>query len=210
MENVPPIQILLVDDHQLVRDGLRSRLESIPQFLVVAEAGTPEDALKEATDKKIDLVLMDINMKGMTGIELTGRFHDMFPDIAVIMLSMHDNAEYVMQSIQAGARGYVLKDSPATDIITAINTVMAGGIYYSAALSKHLSRPISPSMLLTPREKEVLQRIATGKSNKHIARELNLSVRTVETHRWNIKRKLDIDGQADLIRFALAHSLNHE
>jgi len=123
---------------------------------------------------------------------------------------MHDSAEYVMQSIQAGARGYVLKDSPATDIVTAINTVMAGGIYYSAALSKHLSRPISPSMLLTPREKEVLQRIATGKSNKHIARELNLSVRTVETHRWNIKRKLDIDGQADLIRFALAHSLNHE
>ncbi|MGZ3241572.1 MAG: response regulator [Burkholderiaceae bacterium] len=210
MEPIPPIRILLVDDHQLVRDGLRSRLESIPQFLVAAEAGTPEDALNEAANKKIDLVLMDINLKGMTGIELTARFHDMFPDIAVIMLSMHDSAEYVMQSIQAGARGYVLKDSPATDIVTAINTVMAGGIYYSAALSKHLSRPISPSMLLTPREKEVLQRIATGKSNKHIARELNLSVRTVETHRWNIKRKLDIDGQADLIRFALAHSLNHE
>lgn len=210
METTPQIRILLVDDHQLVRDGLRSRLESIPQFLVAAEAGTPEDALNEAANKKIDLVLMDINLKGMTGIELTARFHDQFPDIAVIMLSMHDSAEYVMQSIQAGARGYVLKDSPATDIVTAINTVMAGGIYYSAALSKHLSRPISPSMLLTPREKEVLQRIATGKSNKHIARELNLSVRTVETHRWNIKRKLDIDGQADLIRFALAHSLNHE
>ncbi|MGZ5780702.1 MAG: response regulator, partial [Burkholderiaceae bacterium] len=173
MEPIPPIRILLVDDHQLVRDGLRSRLESIPQFLVAAEAGTPEDALNEAANKKIDLVLMDINLKGMTGIELTARFHDMFPDIAVIMLSMHDSAEYVMQSIQAGARGYVLKDSPATDIVTAINTVMAGGIYYSAALSKHLSRPISPSMLLTPREKEVLQRIATGKSNKHIARELN-------------------------------------
>jgi DNA-binding NarL/FixJ family response regulator len=210
MENTPQIRILLVDDHQLVRDGLRSRLESIPQFLVAAEAGTPEDALNEASNKQIDLVLMDINLKGMTGIELTARFHDMFPDIAVIMLSMHDSAEYVMQSIQAGARGYVLKDSPATDIVTAINTVMAGGIYYSAALSKHLSRPISPSMLLTPREKEVLQRIATGKSNKHIARELNLSVRTVETHRWNIKRKLDIEGQADLIRFALAHSLHHE
>ena len=210
MESTPQILILLVDDHQLVRDGLRSRLESIPQFLVAAEAGTPEDALNAAATQKIDLVLMDINLKGMTGIELTAQFHDTFPDIAVIMLSMHDSAEYVMQSIQAGARGYVLKDSPATDIVTAIHTVMAGGIYYSAALSKHLSRPISPSMLLTPREKEVLQRIATGKSNKHIARELNLSVRTVETHRWNIKRKLDIDGQADLIRFALAHSLNNE
>jgi len=210
MENPPPILILLVDDHQLVRDGLRSRLESIPQFSVVAEAGTPEDALNEASSKKIDLVLMDINLKGMTGIELTARFHDKFPDIAVIMLSMHDSAEYVMQSIQAGARGYVLKDSPAIDIVTAINTVMAGGIYYSAALSKHLANPMSPAMLLTPREKEVLQRIATGKSNKHIARELDLSVRTVETHRWNIKRKLDIEGQADLIRFALAHTLNKE
>lgn len=210
MPNVPPFHILLVDDHQLVRDGLRSRLESIPHFSVVGEATNADDALNEATSKNIDLVLMDINLKGMTGIELTSKFHDQFPSIAVIMLSMHDKAEYLIQSIQAGARGYVLKDAPATDIITAIDTVMTGGIYYSAALNKHLARPVSPSMLLTPREKDVLKRIATGKSNKHIARELNLSVRTVETHRWNIKRKLDIDGQADLIRFALEHTLPKE
>ncbi|HCE09157.1 MAG TPA: DNA-binding response regulator [Oxalobacteraceae bacterium] len=201
------IKILIVDDHPLVRDGLRTRLEGIPNFSVVAEAGTAEEALEHAANQQIDLVLMDINLKGMSGIELTGRFNERYPEIAVLVLSMHDKGEYVMKAIQAGARGYVLKDSPAADIITAIDTVMNGGIYYSAGLAKHLSRPLSPAMLLTPREKEVLARIAGGKSNKLIARELDLSVRTVETHRWNIKRKLGIEGQAELIRFALEQSI---
>lgn len=200
----PFVHILLIDDHPLVRDGLRARLETIPHFTVVAEAGNATEALEQAGKQNVDLVLMDINLAGgMNGIELTGRFNTLFPEIAVLMLSMHDKAEYVMQAIQAGARGYVLKDAPALDIITAIDTVMSGGIYYSAGLAKQLSRPMPPAMLLTPREREVLQCIATGKSNKHIAREMNLSVRTVETHRLNIKRKLGIEGQADLIRFAL-------
>ena len=200
----PFVHILLVDDHPLVRDGLRARLETIPHFSVVAEAGSATEALEQAGKQDIDLALMDINLSGgMNGIELTGRFNTLFPEIAILMLSMHDKAEYVMQAIQAGARGYVLKDAPAIDIITAIDTVMSGGIYYSAGLAKQLSRPMPPAMLLTPREREVLQCIATGKSNKHIAREMNLSVRTVETHRLNIKRKLGIEGQADLIRFAL-------
>lgn len=121
------------------------------------------------------------------------------------MLSMHDKAEYVLQAIQAGARGYVLKDAPATDIIAAIDSAAEGKVYYSAALQIAPSGPSSPLLLLTAREKDVLQHIARGQSNKEIARELDLSVRTVETHRWNIKRKLDIDGQADLIRFALQH-----
>lgn len=200
----PFVHILLIDDHPLVRDGLRARLETIPHFAVVAEAGNATEALDLAGKQNIDLALMDINLAGgMNGIELTGRFNALFPEIAVLMLSMHDKAEYVMQAIQAGARGYVLKDAPGLDIITAIDTVMSGGIYYSAGLAKQLSRPMPPAMLLTPREREVLQCIATGKSNKHIAREMNLSVRTVETHRLNIKRKLGIEGQADLIRFAL-------
>lgn len=199
----PFVHILIVDDHPLVRDGLRARLETIPHFTVAAEAGNAEDALHHAANQNIDLALMDINLSGMNGIELTGRFNALYPEIAVLMLSMHDKAEYVMQAVQAGARGYVLKDAPAQDIITAIDTVMSGGIYYSAGLAKQLSRPMPPAMLLTPREREVLHYIATGKSNKHIAREMNLSVRTVETHRLNIKRKLGIEGQADLIRFAL-------
>lgn len=200
------VHILLVDDHPLVRDGLRARLESIPHFNVVAEAGTAEEALDHAASKEIDLVLMDINLAGTNGIDLTRRLCAQYPEIAVLMLSMHDKAEYVMQAIQAGARGYVLKDAPALDIIAAIDTVMSGGIYYSAGLARQLSRPVPPTMLLTAREREVLKCIATGKSNKHIAREMNLSVRTVETHRLNIKRKLGIEGQADLIRFALEQS----
>lgn len=203
MQTPPFVHILLVDDHPLVRDGLRARLETIPHFEVVAEAGNAEEALAHAAEQAIDLVLMDINLSGMNGIELTGRFHTLYPEIAVLMLSMHDKAEYVMQAIQAGARGYVLKDAPAMDIITAIDTVMSGGIYYSAGLAKQLARPMPPALLLTPREREVLQCIATGKSNKHIARDMSLSVRTIETHRLNIKRKLGIEGQADLIRFAL-------
>lgn len=202
----PYVHILLVDDHPLVRDGLRARLESIPHFDVVAEAGTAEEALDHAASKEIDLVLMDINLAGTNGIDLTRRLCAQYPEIAVLMLSMHDKAEYVMQAIQAGARGYVLKDAPALDIIAAIDTVMSGGIYYSAGLARQLSRPVPPAMLLTAREREVLKCIATGKSNKHIAREMNLSVRTVETHRLNIKRKLGIEGQADLIRFALEQS----
>jgi DNA-binding NarL/FixJ family response regulator len=201
---VPPyVHILLVDDHPLVRDGLRARLEAIPHFAVVAEAGSADEALHHAATRTIDLALMDINLNGMNGIELTARLHILYPEIAVLMLSMHDKAEYVMQAIQAGARGYVLKDAPATDIIAAIETVMCGGIYYSTGLSKQLSRPLAPALLLTRREKEILQGIATGKSSKHIARELKLSVRTIETHRLNIKRKLGIEGQAGLIRFAL-------
>ena len=206
---IPPyVHILLVDDHPLVRDGLRSRLETIPHFAVVGEASNASEALQQAASQTIDLILMDINLSGMNGIELTARFHALYPEIAILMLSMHDKAEYVMQSIQAGARGYVLKDAPALDIISAIDTVMSGGIYYSVGLSRQLARPMAPAMLLTPRELEVLQRIATGKSNKHIARELDLSVRTVETHRLNIKRKLGIEGQADLIRFALEQTVS--
>jgi DNA-binding NarL/FixJ family response regulator len=207
MSNLDPVRILLVDDHPLVRDGLRARLESVPHFSVVAEADSGAQALHHAAALGIDLVLMDINLNGMNGIELTGRFHALYPEITVLMLSMHDKAEYVMQSIQAGARGYVLKDAPATDIINAIDTVIAGHIYYSEGLSKQLARTVSPVQLLTPREQEILQCIATGKSSKHIARDLDLSFRTVETHRLNIKRKLGIEYQADLIRLALENTL---
>ena len=141
------IRILLVDDHPLVRDGLRARLETIPHFEIVAEAGNAEEALLHAAMQKPDLILMDINLAGINGIELTGRFNSLYPEIAILMLSMHDKAEYVTQAIQAGARGYVLKDAPAMDIITAIDTVMSGGIYYSAGLSTQLARPMAPSLM---------------------------------------------------------------
>ncbi|MES2077450.1 MAG: response regulator transcription factor [Pseudomonadota bacterium] len=202
----PIINILLVDDHPLVRDGLRARLEAVASFRVVAEAGGAAEALEQAALHDVDLVLMDINMRGGNGIEATARFKQAFPRIAVLILSMHDKLEYVSQAIQAGARGYVLKDAPGKDIVVAIETVMSGGIYYSAALARQLAKPLSQESQLTSREHEVLRHIANGESNKQIARALDLSVRTVETHRLNIKRKLGIEGQAELIRFAVQHA----
>jgi DNA-binding NarL/FixJ family response regulator len=198
------IRILLVDDHPLVRDGLRARLEAVAGFDVVAEAGTAAEALAAAREHAPDLVLMDINMRGQNGIEATAAFGAQLPAIAVLILSMHDKPEYVAQAMAAGARGYVLKDAPGKDIVAAIETVMSGGIYYSAALVPQLAQPPMPSREeLTVRERQVLDHIANGESNKQIARALDLSVRTVETHRLNIKRKLGIEGQAELIKFAV-------
>ena len=200
-----PVHIMLVDDHPLVRDGLRARLEAVPHFRVVAEADSGQDALALAGGTRIDLVLMDITMRDGSGIEATARLTANHPDIAVLILSMHDKLEYVTQAMQAGARGYVLKDAPGKDIVLAIDTVMAGGIYYSAAVARQLARPAAQDNQLTLREQEVLRHIANGESNKQIARALDLSVRTVETHRLNIKRKLGIEGQAELIKFAVQH-----
>jgi DNA-binding NarL/FixJ family response regulator len=199
------VHIMLVDDHPLVRDGLRARLEAVPHFRVVAEADSGAEALALAGSTRIDLVLMDITMRDGSGIEATARLTTNFPDIAVLILSMHDKLEYVTQAMQAGARGYVLKDAPGKDIVLAIDTVMAGGIYYSAAVARQLARPSTQDNQLTSREQEVLRHIANGESNKQIARALDLSVRTVETHRLNIKRKLGIEGQAELIKFAVQH-----
>jgi DNA-binding NarL/FixJ family response regulator len=211
------VHIMLVDDHPLVRDGLRARLEAVPHFRVVAEAGSGAEALALADalagQTPVDLVLMDITMREGSGIDATARLTEHHPGIAVLMLSMHDKLEYVTQAIQAGARGYVLKDAPGKDIVLAIDTVMAGGIYYSTALARRLAgpathaaaRPAAQDSQLTTREQEVLQHIANGESNKQIARQLDLSVRTVETHRLNIKRKLGIEGQAELIKFAVQH-----
>jgi two-component system nitrate/nitrite response regulator NarL len=197
------IKLLLVDDHPLVRDGLKARLESIEHFEIVGEAGNQEDALQLTSSIAVDLILMDINLGRSSGIQLSAELLKRHPQISVVILSMHDRAEYVTQAIEAGARGYVSKDAPAEEIIEAINCVAAGASYFSSALKPEEST-FKPNSPLTMREQCVLESIATGKSNKHIARELDLSVRTVETHRLNIKRKLNIEGQADLIRYALS------
>ncbi|WP_296943840.1 response regulator transcription factor [uncultured Massilia sp.] len=204
----PSVRIMLVDDHPLVRDGLRARLEAVPHFDVVAEADSGADALVLAGSTPVDLVLMDITMRDGSGIDATACLSERHPDIAILILSMHDKLEYVTQAMQAGARGYVLKDAPGKDIVLAIDTVMAGGIYYSAALARQLARPAAAAQdnQLTSREQEVLRHIANGESNKQIARALDLSVRTVETHRLNIKRKLGIEGQAELIKYAVQHA----
>jgi DNA-binding NarL/FixJ family response regulator len=201
-----PVHIMLVDDHPLVRDGLRARLEAVPHFRVVAEAGSGLEALSIVDTAQVDLVLMDITMRDGSGIEATAKLGRSHPEIGVLILSMHDKLEYVSQAMQAGARGYVLKDAPGKDIVLAIDTVMAGGIYYSAPVARQLARPSMPDNQLTSREQEVLRHIANGEANKQIARALDLSVRTVETHRLNIKRKLGIEGQAEFIKFAVQHA----
>jgi DNA-binding NarL/FixJ family response regulator len=201
-------RLILVDDHPLVRDGLRARLDTVPGFAVVGEAGNADEALALAAAHEPDLVLMDVGMRGMNGIALAALFHERFPGIRVLMLSMHDNVEYVTQAVRAGASGYVLKDSPGAEIIRAIGAVLEGKTYFSEGLSArliHASAMRDPIERLTPRERDILDQLAEGLSSKQIAQRNGLSVRTVETHRLNLKRKLEIEGQAELIKFAVEH-----
>lgn len=207
--NTPPgrhVKIILVDDHPLVRDGLRLRLDGVPGLEVAGEAGNADDALALAEMLNPDLALMDVGMNGMNGIALAGIFHERFPAVRVLMLSMHDNIEYVSQAVRAGASGYLLKDSPATEIVHAITAVLENRTFFSAGIAARMIQAHTlqtPVERLTPRESEVLDALADGLSSKQIAERYGLSVRTVETHRLNLKRKLEIEGQAELIKFAV-------
>jgi len=199
------MRILLVDDHPLVREGVRTLIQSQPGHEVVGEAADAATALQLAAELLPQLVLTDIGMKHTNGIALTAQLRTQWPEMAVIVLSMYDNPEYVHQAMQAGARGYVLKDAPSSDIVEAIAVVSAGSTFLSGALARHVARSDEPRPLLSEREAEILACLARGLSSKQIAAEHDLSVRTVETHRQNIRRKLRIEGQAELIRYAVEH-----
>jgi DNA-binding NarL/FixJ family response regulator len=201
----PPIRLLLVDDHPLVREGLKARLSTVATLEVVGEAGDAAEAAAQVSATRPDLVLMDVGMKDINGIELTRRLLAEHPQLLVLVLSMYDNPEYVNRAMQAGARGYVLKDAPASDIIEAIAAVSAGGTFLSPAVSGRLFRSQTPRPVMSLRESEILACLAKGRSSKQIAQELDLSVRTVESHRQNINRKLNLDGQAELIKYAVEH-----
>lgn len=202
----PAIRLFLVDDHPLVRDGLRARLGPLPGLEIVGEAGGGAEALEAIAAAQPDLVLADVGMKGMSGIALAAELQARHAGIKVLMLSMYDNPEYVQQSLQAGARGYVLKDAPAAEIVAAIEAVAAGGTFLSAAVSQRLFATRQPRPLLTPREAEILSALGRGDSSKQIARDLGLSVRTVEAHRQSIKRRLGLEGQSALIKYAVEHA----
>ncbi len=197
------IRLMLVDDHPLVRDGLRARLADVPGLAVVAEADGADAALAIAPRAAPDLVLMDIGLRGVNGIEATRRLRAALPAMRVLMLSMHDSAAYVREALQAGAAGYVLKDSPAEEIVEAIHAVMAGGRYLSSAIAAASQRPAAEDDALTPREREVLALIAEGLSSRDIGERLAMGVRTVETHRTNLRRKLDLASPAALVRYAV-------
>lgn len=199
------MRILIVDDHPLVREGVRTLINHQSGLEVVGEAADADGALEAIARLEPALVLTDIGMKQVSGIALAAQIRERWPAIHVIVLSMYDNPDYVHQAMQAGVRGYVLKDAPSSDIVDAIRAVAAGDTFLSASLSRQSARSDGPRPILSEREAEILACLARGMSSKQIAAEHDLSVRTVETHRQNIRRKLRIEGQAELIRYAVEH-----
>jgi DNA-binding NarL/FixJ family response regulator len=210
MTHLSPTRMVLVDDHALVREGLKAMLSSTPEFEVVGEADNAVEALAIVAAAQPHLVLMDVGMKGTNGIELTAQLLAQHRHLLVLMLSMYDNPATVNRAMEAGARGYVLKDAPSQDIVRAIQCLRAGGTFLSSAISGRLLRSQTPRPLLSPREAAILNQLAKGHSSKQMALALGVSARTVETHRQNIRRKLNLDGQAELIKYAVEHCREFE
>nr|WP_314531240.1 response regulator transcription factor [uncultured Pseudomonas sp.] len=206
--NLPsPIRVALVDDHSLVRDGIKALLSVMANLEVVGEAENGADAIDMIGRCQPDLVLVDIGLKDMNGLELTRLLRNRYPALKVLVLSMYDNHEYVSESVRAGASGYVLKNSPSREIIAAIDAIANGGSFYSAEIAQRLIADKNTDNELTPRESQVLYKMAQGLNNKEMARELDISVRTVETHRLSIRRKLNIDKPAALVKYAIDHGI---
>ena len=208
------IKILLVDDHPVVRKGLHSCLANRDNLKIVGEAADGAESILKAKELLPDIVLMDINMPGMDGLAVTETLRKEAPQIKVLVLSMHSTRDYVLRIIKAGARGYVLKDAPTEELLRAIEAVNAGDAFFSPsvariALNQYVaeSDDRDPISKLSDREREVLVQIANGKSNKEIASLLGIGVRTIETHRERIMRKLDIHSVAGLTKFAISHGL---
>jgi len=201
------IRILLADDHELVRDGIRARLEKTGALEIVGEATNGREALDLVAALKPDVVLMDISMPVMNGLEAANEVRRRFPKTSVLVLSIYDNPEYVRGMVQAGARGYILKDISAKEMITAITSVANGGYYFSSAVGQNLmSVPQAPLVEdpygLTERERQVLTAIARGQPNKEVAKNLGISVRTVESHRLNLREKVGTRNAAQLYKVA--------
>ncbi|WP_296185119.1 response regulator [Pseudomonas sp. UBA1879] len=201
------IRIALVDDHSLVRDGVRALLSARPLFEVVGEAENAAQGLKMCEEVRPDILLVDIGLQDMNGLELTQLIRQRCPAIKILILSMYDNQEYVATSIRAGASGYVLKNAPSREIVAAIEAIATGGTFYSAEVTLKLVSKKTDENELTPREVQVLVGLAKGLDNKTLARDLAISVRTVETHRLSIRRKLKVDKPAGLVKYAMEHGL---
>jgi DNA-binding NarL/FixJ family response regulator len=206
-----PIKVFLIEDHNLVRAGIKSLLENLHGIEVAGEAGNGRDALRMMRNDAPDIVLTDIAMAGLNGMETTSRITKDFPNVRVIVLSMYANEEYVMQALRAGAAGYLVKEAATSELELAIRAVARGDTYLSPAVSgkvidKTLGRAVpqnSPLDRLTPRQREILQLIAEGRSTKQIADTLTLSVKTVETHRAQLMSRLEIFDVPGLVRYAI-------
>jgi DNA-binding NarL/FixJ family response regulator len=206
-----PIRVLLADDHTLVRAGIQGLLKGLPGVEVVGEAGDGQEALRLAEALRPDLVLMDVGMPGLNGLEVAGRLATLDPSIRVIILSMHTSEEYVLRALRAGCAGYLLKASAVAELEVAVRAVARGESYLSPAVSKrvvddYVSRTggaTDPLDALTPRQREILQLAAEGHSSKEIAERLGVSYRTVEAHRAQLMERLGVHDLAGLVRFAV-------
>ncbi|GMQ46160.1 response regulator transcription factor [Vibrio sp. 10N] len=207
------ISVVIVDDHQVVLEGFMARLEREPDIHVVATASNGMEAVEVIKQSMPDVVLMDVSMPIMNGIEATEVLKTELPSVRVLMLTMHDNREYIMKVMQAGAVGYMLKEISAEKMVQAIKTVHQGSTYFCESVTQTLfSQDITPTAVksnpLSRREESVLKLVAQGCSSKKIAQMLNISYRTVETHRQNIKHKLDLHSTAELAKYALEKGLS--
>ncbi len=211
-----PIRVLVADDHAIVRTGIRHVLESEPGFAVVAEAATGAEALELAVRLRPDVAVLDISMPGESGLRVAAELRQRSPDTRVLILSMHDNTEYVLESLRAGAHGYLLKDSAATELRGAIRAVRRGESYFSPAIAGKLGAVVRGDAAasaagalaqLTARERQVLVGVAQGHTNREIAQQLGISHRTVESHRESLMKKLGVRTVAGLTRLALEAGL---
>lgn len=210
---MPKMRVLLVDDHTVVRQGLRKILESDDEIEIVGEAGDGRSAVDMAQKMRPHVVVMDVALPELNGIEATRQITKRVDGAKVLVLTMHSDDVYVRQSLKAGARGYLLKDSEDLDLIKAVKAIGGGGSFFSPSVSKVLlagylgdgqGREVEDNLaLLTDREREVLQLIAEGKTNKEVANLLSVSINTVETHRKHVMEKLDLHNTAELVRFAV-------
>jgi DNA-binding NarL/FixJ family response regulator len=209
------MKVILADDHHLVRSGIRALLESITGVFVVAETGDGHEALDLIEQQRPDVALLDITMPGLNGLEVAARVRESCPRTKVVVLSMHAGETYVAQALRAGVAGYLLKDSAASDLQAALETVGRGGTFLSPAISQQVVASYlrgelpsaDPLEGLSPRQREVLQLIAEGRSTKEIAADLELSIKTVETHRAQIMERLGIRDVPGLVRFAIRAGL---
>lgn len=214
------IRVLVVDDHAVVREGIRGVLASTPGFVVVGEAADGAEALELAKEHTPDVVVLDLTMPGMSGLEATVALRRQSSTVRVLILSMHDHPEYVLQAVRAGAHGYVLKDATPDELRTAVKAVHGGSNYFAPAAAQQLGAAIREEVdgeerrlladRLTPRERSVLVRVAKGLMNKEIASQLGISPRTVETHRDSIARKLKMRSVAELTRFVMETKLGDD
>ena len=201
------LRVLLADDHALVRAGMRALLAELPGIEVVAESGDGREALRLVRERKPDIALLDISMPELNGLEVVGRIAHDHPNTRVIILSMHGDDESVRRALVAGAAGYLLKNSDRRELELALRAVVRGDTWLSPSLTKRVvatyMQGASPDAVLTPRQREVLQLVAEGHSNKEIASRLNVALKTVETHRTELMDRLGIRGVASLVRYAI-------